>query len=71
LDHFNILGGSIAQIMKNTLKSNILALFRRTSTSNFLLPVKIFTPLPVILPPQILGWLSVAQFGQEFPRKVP
>ena len=33
LDHFRILGGSIAQTIKNALKSNILALFRRTSTS--------------------------------------
>jgi hypothetical protein len=46
------------QIMKTALKFDILALFRRTSISYFLLPVQLFAPLPVILPPQILGCFS-------------
>jgi hypothetical protein len=68
--HFNILGGSIAQITKNALKSNILAVFRCTSTSDFSSPVRIFVPLPVILALPILGWISIAQFGQGSREKV-
>jgi len=71
LDHFNILGGSIAQIIKNALKSNILAFLRRTSTADFSSALRIFAVLSVILPPQTLGWPSTARSAQELHEKVP
>jgi hypothetical protein len=44
--------------------------FRRTSTGAFSPGVRIFAEFPVILRPQILGWLSSARSTQEFGEKV-
>jgi hypothetical protein len=44
LGHYNILLVQSAQIKKTALKSNILALLQRTSTSDFSSAIRIFAP---------------------------
>jgi hypothetical protein len=50
-------------------KSNISSFFRRTLTSDSPALYQIFPARPVILPSQVLGWLSIALFDQGFPER--
>ena len=56
----------VGGIGESAKKSNILPLFRRTSTPDSSSPNAILPAQAAILPSPILGWLSTGRFGQSF-----